>query len=605
MLINALCEYADKSAASGDAGVPEGFSEQKVHFRVILSADGNMTGILDIRYENEVPQKNGKIKIIREPEITVLPARTQKTTIDPNIIEHRPLYIFGLNYENNTFTPDDKTNKARKSHDAFVKHELEFFEDIDSELCNAYRLFLEKWMPENEVDNSVLKQLGADYKTSYFTFGFADGRKLEEDEAFLKKYSEYLTGQKEEKAPVPDNEVVCAITGEKGIPARIHDKIKFPGGLSSGCVLVGMKESAYESYGKTQSFNSNISEAAMKKYTATLNKLLADSNHRVMINDLVIMYFAMKKDDTAECDFMTSMLSGAFGNENKETEAALSEAGKFAARGRHYNMGEPDKNVMFYVVGMTPNSSRICQKFLYRDRFGVIADNLEQHQKDLRISEEQKKQISFSWIAKELVSPKSSDKNIPPPLMSAIMLAALNGSEYPRDLLETVIRRVKTDSDEEKNSFIKLNDTRAGIIKACINRKTRIRENKEEFTMSLNTENKDPAYLCGRLFAVYEKIQQDASGGGLNRTIKDAYYSSACSTPSIIMPKLDKLSQNHIRKLTDGTKVYYSKMISEIMDKLEGKFPRTMTLDDQGSFIIGYYQQNKALYTPKNDGKEE
>ena len=124
--------------------------------------------------------------------------------------------------------------------------------------------------------------------------------------------------------------------------------------------------------------------------------------------------------------------------------------------------------------------------------------------------------------------------------------------------------------------------------------------------MSLNTENKDPAYLCGRLFAVYEKIQQDASGGGLNKTIKDAYYSSACSTPSIIMPKLDKLAQNHIRKLSEAATVYYSKLIGEITDKLEGKFPKNMTLDDQGSFIIGYYQQNKALYTStKTYGKEE
>ena len=35
--------------------------------------------------------------------------------------------------------------------------------------------------------------------------------------------------------------------------------------------------------------------------------------------------------------------------------------------------------------------------------------------------------------------------------------------------------------------------------------------------MALDLENKTPAYLCGRLFAVLEKLQQDASGGNLNR----------------------------------------------------------------------------------------
>ena len=48
--------------------------------------------------------------------------------------------------------------------------------------------------------------------------------------------------------------------------------------------------------------------------------------------------------------------------------------------------------------------------------------------------------------------------------MTNIMLAAFNGTRYPDELLATIVRRVKTDSDDDKNRFIKLNDTRAGII---------------------------------------------------------------------------------------------------------------------------------------------
>ena len=84
----------------------------------------------------------------------ILPQRTQKPGICSNYIEHRPLYIFGLNYEEGKFTPDDKTNKARKSHEAFVKHELEFLNGLDSDICIAYRKFIEKWMPENETENT-------------------------------------------------------------------------------------------------------------------------------------------------------------------------------------------------------------------------------------------------------------------------------------------------------------------------------------------------------------------------------------------------------------------------------------------------------------------
>ena len=235
-----------------------------------------------------------------------------------------------------------------------------------------------------------------------------------------------------------------------------------------------------------------------------------------------------------------------------------------------------------------------------RDSYGRIIDNLVQHQKDLMVEPESRHQVFFSRIAKELISPKSSNEKVPPPLMTNTMLAAFGGSNYPHALLETVVRRVKTDSDDEKSRYIKLNDTRAGIIKACINRKARLKGQKEEFTMSLNENNKSPAYLCGRLFAVLEKIQSDSSGGNLNRTIKDSYFSSACSRPASIMPKLMMLSQNHMRKLGEGTVIYYTKLIGEITDGFDGEYPQTLDLDSQGRFIIGYYQQNKALYTTKN-----
>ena len=115
--------------------------------------------------------------------------------------------------------------------------------------------------------------------------------------------------------------------------------------------------------------------------------------------------------------------------------------------------------------------------------------------------------------------------------------------------------------------------------------------------MSWNDDNKNPAYLCGGLFAVYEKIQQDSSGGNLNRTIKDSYFSSACSRPSSVFPKLAKLAQNHMRKLSEGSEIYYNKMIGDVMSSLDGEFPATLGLDDQGRFIVGYYQMNKKLYT--------
>ena len=113
--------------------------------------------------------------------------------------------------------------------------------------------------------------------------------------------------------------------------------------------------------------------------------------------------------------------------------------------------------------------------------------------------------------------------------------------------------------------------------------------------MALDTENNSQAYVCGRIFALLEYAQKKAANGDLNRTIKDAYFTSACSKPSTVFPRLMQLAQHHLEKADNGG--YINKLISEAIDKIEGKFPSTLSLDEQGEFIIGYYQQNKSIYT--------
>lgn len=236
-------------------------------------------------------------------------------------------------------------------------------------------------------------------------------------------------------------------------------------------------------------------------------------------------------------------------------------------------------------------------------------------------------EIPLWRINNELVSPKASarkkkdndesgaakgsDLPISPTLQSDMFQAILNGTNYPYTLLETVVRRVCTDSDTDSNNKIKINAVRAGLIKAFINRKARLNGDKEEITMSLDKENKNPAYLCGRLFAVLEQIQQEASTSKekLNRTIKDVYFSSASSRPALIMPRLIDLSNYHIRNAEKNNKSNadkYLAIMKEIIDKLDGEFPSNLSLVDKGKFQIGYYQQRTRLnpYKNANDNKE-
>lgn len=596
MLIKALCDYS----ALQENKTPAGYCEYDIHHEILLTPEGKIAAINDVRIPQIIKLKNGKTKINYFPAMEQFPVRTEKTDIDKNTIEHRSRYIFGLNYDKGTLTPTDATNKAAKSHKCFCEWNEKFFENIDSPICKAYLNFIRTWEPEQETQNPHLLALGKEYSNSHFEFGL-DGSpetKLHNDSKFKAAYEDYLA-QLNADSDSDDTELsTCSILGEKLPQARIHNKIKgIKGGMSSGGTLVGMNDTAFESYGKKQSYNSNVSEKAMKMYTSALNYLLSKRDHYKIIDDMTIVYFAMKKNDTEECNMFAGMFSGFEDELNKtvvtEADRNINTVMTQLKQGRTADMPY-DPNVEFYVAGFTPNSSRISQKFIFHDKFGRIFDNVLKHQQDISFTEGQR-QVSIERIKRELISPKSSKEKVPSPLTAALFEAILKGTRYPDELLSTVITRVKTDSDEEKNHFIKLNDTRAGLIKGCINRK----QNKEEIKMSLDLENKNQAYLCGRLFAVLEKIQQDASGGGLNRTIKDSYFASACSKPSTVFPKLYKLSQNHIKKLSSP--IFYNKLCGEILDGLDGKFPSTLSLDDQGRFIVGYAQQNKALYTKKSE----
>mgnify|MGYP000791372984 FL=1 len=147
MLIKALCDYS----ALQENKTPAGYCKQAIHFEILLTPEGKIAAINDLRVPRITPLKNKKTKTVYDPVMEQLPVRTQKPGIDKNTIEHRPLYIFGLNYDKGTLTPTDATNKAAKSHNCFCEWNEKFFENIDSPICKAYLNFIRTWKPEQEL----------------------------------------------------------------------------------------------------------------------------------------------------------------------------------------------------------------------------------------------------------------------------------------------------------------------------------------------------------------------------------------------------------------------------------------------------------------------
>ena len=589
MLIKALNEYYDILSEAGKA-CPDGFSTQKVHYMIMLRKDGTISGIVDVTESDlEGKKKNIPLEII-------LPKRNSIPKINSEIIEHRPSYIFGLNYDKKSgkYSAEDEKNRAKKSHEAFVKTNLEYTEGMTSDIVIAYRNFIKNWKPEDETNNEYLLKIGSKYSASNFCFALDGHTEItlhDMDGDICSKIKNEINSKQEEKSTQ-----ICAITGKRGEIAKIHDRISgLKGAQASGASMVCFNNKAEESYGKSQSYNSSVSQDTMRRYTEALNILISDSHHRMYMDDMTVVFWAMSFNDAKEINMFSLMFNPSKDQlDAGETEMVLKKAVEAMGIGKTVDLSsiDIDENVEFYVVGLTPNTSRISQKFLYHDKFGKIFGNVALHQADMFI-DGSKGNIPLWRIMKEIKSPKSTNEKTPPPLISAVFQAALSGGKYPESLLETAVRRVKTDKS--------VNYVRAGIIKACINRKSRIYKNKEELKLALDIENNDQAYLCGRLFAMLERIQNNASTSELNRTIKDSYFSSACAKPADIFPRLMKLAQYHLKK--DDYGIIDNKIVGEIMEKLGNEFPQTLSLNDQGKFIIGYYHQYQSFFK-KRDKKD-
>ena len=141
---------------------------------------------------------------------------------------------------------------------------------------------------------------------------------------------------------------------------------------------------------------------------------------------------------------------------------------------------------------------------------------------------------------------------------------------------------------------------RAAIIKAYYLKNPHEDCPKEVLTVSLNEASTNTAYTLGRLFSVYEAVQQTANPG-INATIKDKYFNSASAMPASIFPVLNNLYQKHLRKLEGGQRVYYDKQVMALKGILGESYPARMTLAQQGAFDLGYYHQTQKRFTKKEE----
>jgi CRISPR-associated protein Csd1 len=380
----------------------------------------------------------------------------------------------------------------------------------------------------------------------------------------------------------------------------------------SGASLVSFNEDAFASYGRTQSFNAPVGEDAAFGYATALNYLLRNEKHRIGIGGTTTAFWAERSTNGLEEDLLGALFNPVLDVESSEEETTASprivrdpQTVKLlhdiflrikegvSVKG---NLAGINENTNFFVLGLAPNASRLAVRFWHMDQFGAFVERVAQHYRDILIMKrfDRDPDLIPIWMILKETAPLGDSKRVAPLLGGVLMRSILTGAPYPMSLYSSIIARIRADHE--------INYVRSAVIKAFLVRKQRFYPNggKEELTVGLNTENRNAGYMLGRLFALLEKAQEDANPG-INATIRDRYFGSASASPGSVFPILLRLVQHHISKAEWGWRT--DRQIGAVMSDID-QFPAHLSLDDQGQFALGYYQQRQALYS-KTEKKED
>lgn len=611
MLIKALSDYYGVIEKQGKI-LDDAYSSVGISYLVSLTEDGKVDGIIDCENARQIKKKNRKgeevIETKKFPRSMILPKRIESTSVNAYIVDHRPAYIFGLTCKNEALTEDSPNDKTRKSHADFVRKNEEFFRDMKEPICRAFYRFVTEWEPEKETGNEKLAAVSKAFNMAGFAFCLSGHPEILLHESAEVKSLWKEKYKKETEMTLSTMKVgFCQVEGKMlPIPEK-HDGIKNTGGSKAFPKIVSRKNPSEQSYGQERSVGSGISDVAMKRYTKALGYLLSDRLHTSRVDDLIIVHWAASGNDMCDAGFMAKagmetwesrslLTESTEGTKADDIDNSIGTAMRGASQGVRRVNTDAIVNTLgdetFYVVGLKLNDARISVQFVCKDRFGEIIKNVEAHQNDIRM-DENSRDVSIEEIKNQTVSPKVKDKKASTLLMGETLKSILNGTGYPSALYTTVLRRIQTDKDvKPRDEYVRI-----GILKGYINRKNRILGREETITMAMDEGNTRPPYLCGRLFAVLENIQYQASDTKLNKTIKDTYFSMASRTPGRCFPKLIDLSNHHIskKKLT-AAEAERNNILNMFGQNGDYSFPQRLSVEEQGEFIIGYAQQKAAIF---------
>lgn len=601
MILRALYKLAESRGLVTDPNFPIG----NVSWVVTVAGDGTIRGIGDLRTEDH----DGKKKPRLMPRSLPIPYQRGRsgTKAPASFLVDNAKYVFGLPTPDKEFSLAEGKEKSRSFRDGVAacvqatgdEGVAAVLRALDDVAAGRQRITL----PPDCKSNDQFAFVYEPDKDGYV-----------HDRPTVRAYWRDLR-QGGDVAP-RSTTFRCLITGEPvGDPGNFPKVKNVPGGQSSGVALVSFNAPAFESYGLRGNENAPIARAAAEAAATALQRVVHPAFpdprpghgaaplprwHVRVGADTLVCYWAAQTSGDPFLDVLAPIMESS-------DPAEVGELFRSVWRGQPAPVRDAGA---FYALTVSGAQGRLVVRDWFEDTVADVNRHVAKHFDDLAVvrntptpkgrpvSEHLPLNVLLGSLA-----PLGKRENVPEPLGAAFVRAALGGSRYPYALLQRAVERARAEAGRSEWADLERRDARAALIKAVLRRTL-----NREVTRDMDPENKSPGYLCGRLMAVIERLQQLALGD-VNAGVVDRYFGAASATPRAVFVRLLRNAQHHARKAQDepstaGSAIWLKRQVDEISSGFDPKhngFPAFLPLEEQGLFILGYHQQRHALWSRRRE----
>ena len=539
MMLDKLVEYAQRAET---ADTPKLYAEGPLRYVIDLRPDGQCHGLID--RSNPSPRT-------RRGTPHLLPQVQRTSGIRPLLLASPADYTLGLP------KTDKQVERAQKAHAAYVELVERCAAETEEPDVLAVLRFLQN-QPLEQLD------LSDDFDNAGVITFRVEGR-LVIDNTEVQRF--WATVNE------PDGPAMqCLVCGKnRPVLERLQSKVKgIPGGQTSGTSVISANSDAFESYGLQASRVAPICQECAEGFTRGLNELLSGDSTRFRTSNGAFVFWTR---EVHESDVSTMMSTP----DAQHVQALLESV----RRGRWTDLDETD----FYALSLSAAGGRAVG----RDWLNTTVRNVKENmalwfQRQELAYPNAEGAYPFYGVMTLANATVRDRKDLPVTTPRALVKCAFTGDPIPKGILQQAIRRCQ--------AARRVTRPRAALIKLALLSRSAAYDHQEDYMVELNQENADPGYLCGRLFAMLERAQTSAIRN-VNATIADRYYGTASTAPQAVFPLLLKGVRAHFHTLNrdnKGAQVAIETEIEGIMSSLDD-FPRTLTLEQQGRFALGYYHQ--------------